>query len=110
MFVTTRTGSNTLATTFPLGCLLGPTPGTVSPTFRVNQSLVGPPQSPPPPPPAPDVTSVSPTEGWDGELVTVTGDYFGPGALVYFGAFESQAVTVVSDTQLLRPVTKWVDS
>ena len=101
VFVTTLTGANTLATTFPLGCLLGPTPGTVSPTFRVSQSLVGPPQTPPPPPPAPSVSSVAPTEGYDGELVKVMGTYFGPGAQVFFGAFQSQAVTVVSDTQLL---------
>jgi hypothetical protein len=101
VFLTTLTGSNTLATTLPLGCLLGPTPGTVSPSFKVNQSLVGPPQTPPPPPPAPSVTSTSPTEGYDGELVKVTGYYFGPGALVFFGGFQSQAVTVVSQTQLL---------
>lgn len=99
VFLTTLTPTNTLVTNLPLGCLLLPPPGTQTAVTVANQYLGG--FHPNLPSPPPSVTSVSPSEGYGGTVVTVDGSGFGAGAEVSFGTVPSTSVSVSSSNELI---------
>jgi hypothetical protein len=82
-------------------------PGTVSVTVQNADSLVSNAVSitiDTVPVPAPTITSLSPTSGFAGSTLTVTGTGFASGAIVKFGTTSATNIVVVSSTQITATV------
>lgn len=103
IFVTTQTGSATLATTMPTPCVMSPTiPGSSSSVpYAGGTPPSGGGNGPRwPSGPSGPVTGVSPSSGTTGTVVDVTGSGFQSGAIALFGGVASSVTSVTSSTSL----------
>lgn len=89
-------GPKTLSATVPSGATTGPITITTSQGTVVSETdmILFPP---------PVITSISPSQGTIGSLITITGSHFTPATSVRFSGIEAN-FTVVSDTQITTTV------
>jgi hypothetical protein len=90
VLITTITATNLLATTFTLSC-----PNVAGEEVQAPSHL--------PPSAGPYVSSISPTSGTDGTVVTINGGNFASSAAVSFGGIAAVPVTYVSTSELKAP-------
>lgn len=85
-------GSKTLTTTVPIGATTGPITVTTSQGIVVSETdmVLFPP---------PMITTMTPSQGAIGALITITGSHFTPATSVRYAGIEAN-FTVVSDTQI----------